>query len=43
MKHLREFAERMKWELAVDPIEMKQGFGADGIALCEQLAEALTK
>lgn len=43
VKHLTDFAARMKWEMAVEPIEMKQGFDDDAVALCEKMAEALMK
>ena len=39
VRHLTAFAHKMRWEVVAEPVEMKQGFSADIMAPCRQLAE----
>ena len=41
VKRLSAFAERMKWDITGDPIEMKQGIISEKIAQCQELAKAI--
>ncbi len=38
---LGEFAQKMKWETLCEPVEMRQGFGAEWYASCRTLAERI--
>lgn len=38
---LGEFAQKMKWEMLCEPVEMRQGFGAEWYASCRTLAERI--
>lgn len=38
VRRMKEFTERMKWEAACDPVEMKQGFSASCHEVCRTLA-----
>lgn len=41
VKRLSAFAERMKWDITGDPVEMKQGIISEKIAQCQELAKAI--
>lgn len=41
VKRLSTFAERMKWNVTGNPVEMKQGITPDKIAQCRELAKAI--
>ncbi|MCM1150657.1 MAG: FprA family A-type flavoprotein [Alistipes sp.] len=41
VRQIADFAQRMKWEAACDPVEMKQGFTDDADAACRTLAQRL--
>ena len=40
-KRLSSFAERMKWDVTGNPVEMKQGITSEKIAQCQELAKAI--
>ena len=41
VKRLSSFAERMKWDVTGNPVEMKQGITSEKIAQCQELAKAI--
>ena len=41
VRHLTAFAQKMRWEVVAEPVEMKQGFSVDIMAPCRQLAESM--
>ncbi|EHL88490.1 FprA family A-type flavoprotein [Coprobacter fastidiosus] len=41
VKRLSSFAERMKWNVTGNPVEMKQGITSEKIAQCQELAKAI--
>ena len=41
VKHLREFAEKLKWTMCCEPLEMKQGFDGRYDDACDRLADAV--
>ncbi|BEG61327.1 FprA family A-type flavoprotein [Coprobacter fastidiosus] len=41
VKRLSSFAERMKWDVTENPVEMKQGITSEKIAQCQELAKAI--
>lgn len=41
VKRLSAFAERMKWDITGNPVEMKQGIISEKIAQCQELAKAI--
>lgn len=41
VKRLSAFAERMKWDITGDPVEMKQGIISEKITQCQELAKAI--
>lgn len=43
VKHMEEFARKMKWEPICPSIEMKQGYNAQGAELCGTLARAVAE
>lgn len=43
VKRLSAFAERMKWEVTGNPVEMKQGITAEKVAQCKELAKAMAE
>lgn len=43
VKHMEEFARKMKWEPICPSIEMKQGYDAQGAELCGTLARAVAE
>lgn len=43
VKRLSAFAERMKWNVTGNPVEMKQGITPDKITQCRELAKAIAE
>ena len=41
VKRLSAFAERMKWNVTGEPVEMKQGITPEKVAQCKELAKAM--
>ena len=41
VKRLSAFAERMKWDVTGEPVEMKQGITPEKVAQCKELAKAM--
>lgn len=41
VKRLSAFAERIKWDVTGNPVEMKQGITSEKIAQCQELAKAI--
>ena len=41
VKRLSSFAERMKWDVTGNPVEMKQGITSEKISQCQELAKAI--
>ena len=41
VKRLSSFAERMKWDVTGNPVEMKQGITSEKIDQCQELAKAI--
>ena len=41
VKRLSSFAERMKWDVTENPVEMNQGITSEKIAQCQELAKAI--
>lgn len=39
VRHLNAFAEKMRWDVVSDPVEMKQGISDDIMAQCRRLAD----
>lgn len=42
VKHLRDFAEKLKWTMCCEPVEMKQGYDGRYNEACNLLADAVT-
>ena len=41
VRNLSAFAEKMKWEVVAEPVEMKQGISSDTMAQCRVLADGI--
>lgn len=41
VRNLSAFAEKMKWEVVAEPVEMKQGISSDVMAQCRVLADGM--
>lgn len=43
VRHMKEFAEKMKWEMACDPFEFRQGYDHSCVAECSRIAAAVAE